>query len=57
MNWISQGLLLSLGPTLVQLFIVFPLKADKGVMGLDLGVFTPLVVIFFNAVWGLVAAY
>jgi hypothetical protein len=57
MNWISQGLLLSLGPTLVQLFIVFPLKADKGVMGLDLGVFTPLFVIFFNAVWGLVAAY
>jgi hypothetical protein len=36
---------------------VFPLKADKGVMGLDLGVFTPLFVIFFNAVWGLVAAY
>jgi hypothetical protein len=56
-NWIGQGLLLSLGPTLVQLFIVFPFKADKDVMGLDLGVFTPFFVIFFNAVWGLVAAY
>lgn len=52
-----KGLLLSLGPTLVQLFVVFPLKAQKGTMGLDLGTLTPVFVILFNAVWGIVAAY
>ena len=51
-----RGLLFSLGPTLVQLFIVFPLKAHKGVMGLDLGALTPVFVILFNAIWGLTAA-
>ncbi len=52
-----QGLLFSLGPTIVQLFVVFPQKAHKGMLGLDLGTLTPLFVIFFNAVWGVVAAY
>ena len=52
-----QGLLLSLGPTIVQLFIVFPIKANKGLMGLELGTLTPLFVLFFNAVWGITAAY
>ncbi len=52
-----KGLILSLGPTLVQLFVVFPFKAQKGAMGLDLGALTPLFVIFFNAVWGIAAAY
>ena len=52
----SKGLVLSLGPSLVQLFVVFPVKAGKGVMGLDLGVLTPVLVLVFNAVWGLAAA-
>lgn len=56
-QWVRQGLLLSLGPTLVQLFVVFPLKAQKGVLGLELGVLTPVLVIVANAVWGLVTAY
>jgi hypothetical protein len=51
-----RGLILSLGPTLVQFFIVFPVKAHKGVMGFDLGTLTPVFVIFFNAIWGLTAA-
>ena len=50
-----QGLIFSLGPTLVQLFVVFP-KAHKGMMGLDLGTLTPLAVVVFNAVWGVTAA-
>ncbi|KPJ75903.1 MAG: hypothetical protein AMJ54_13530 [Deltaproteobacteria bacterium SG8_13] len=53
---ISKGILLSLGPSLVQLFVVFPIKAGKGVMGLELGLLTPLLVLIFNAVWGLAAA-
>ncbi|RMG43313.1 MAG: hypothetical protein D6719_04060 [Candidatus Dadabacteria bacterium] len=60
--WAKQSLvlrsfLLSLGPTLVQLLIVFPLKAGKGLAGLELGLLTPLFVIFFNFVWGITAVY
>jgi len=56
-SYITRGLLWSLGPTLVQLFVVFPIKAHKGSMGLDLGTLTPLFVIIFNAVWGITASY
>lgn len=50
-----RGLLLSLGPTFVQLFIVFP-QAGRGMMGLELGTLTPAFVLIFNASWGLTAA-
>ncbi|MBW2340691.1 MAG: hypothetical protein JRF50_10180 [Deltaproteobacteria bacterium] len=53
---LSRGLILSLGPTLVQLFVIFPLKAHKGVMGLDLGSLAPVFVFIFNAIWGLTTA-
>ncbi len=49
-----KGAILSLLPTAVQLFVVFPLKAGKGIAGLDLGLLTPLFVLFFNWVWGVV---
>jgi hypothetical protein len=39
---LAQGLIFSLGPTLVQLFVVLPMKANK--------------VFFFNAIWGVAAA-
>lgn len=52
----TKGLILSLGPTLVQLFVIFPLKANKGAMGIELGMLTPVLVILFNAVWGVSAA-
>ena len=55
-RFLYRGLIFSLGPTIVQLFIVFPLKAGKGVMGMDLGLLTPLFVFVFNAIWGLTAA-
>jgi hypothetical protein len=51
-----RGIVYSLGPTLVQLFVVFPLKLGKGWLGLDLGALMPLFVIFFNIVWGVCAA-
>jgi len=56
-TWLQRGLLLSLGPSLVQLFVVFPLKAKKGVLGLELGILTPVLVLVFNAVWGVVASW
>jgi hypothetical protein len=54
---ISRGLILSLGPTIIQLFVVFPIKAQKGLLGLDLGLLTPAFVLFFNFVWGVKAAW
>jgi hypothetical protein len=52
-----RGIVYSAGPTLVQLFIVFPFMAKKGMFGLQLGTLTPLFVIFFNIIWGITAAY
>jgi hypothetical protein len=50
-----RALLYSLGPTFVQLFIVFPERAGKGMMGLELGTMTPAFVVLFNFVWALTA--
>lgn len=55
-SWFKRGLLFSLGPTLFQLFFVFPFQAGKGYLGMELGMWTPLLVVWFNAVWGWVAA-
>jgi len=52
-----KGAILSLFPTAVQLFVVFPMMAHKGVAGLDIGLLTPLFVLFFNWVWGVVTAW
>ena len=56
MTYVSRGLIYSLAPSLVQIFIVFPLVAHKGVGGLQLGYLTPVLVLFFNVIWGVVAA-
>jgi len=56
LSLMAQGAVFSLGPSVVQLLVVFPYKAHKGLLGLDLGLLTPLLVVFFNLVWGLTAA-
>jgi hypothetical protein len=53
---IRKGSLLSLFPTAVQLFIIFPFKTGKGIAGLRLGQLTPAFVLFFNWVWGVATA-
>ena len=53
---LRKGSVLSLFPTAVQLFVVFPFKAGKGMGGLELGMLTPLLVLFFNWVWGITTA-
>ncbi len=50
-----KAALLSLAPTVVQLFYVFP-KQDQGPAGLKLGTLTPLMVLFFNLVWAITTA-
>ena len=52
----SKGAVMSIFPTIVQLFFIFPYKAHKGVAGIELGILTPLLVIVFNWVWGVVTA-
>lgn len=53
---LAKSFLLSLFPTIVQLFVIFPYQTNAGVAGLGLGTLTPLLVLFFNWVWGLTAA-
>lgn len=50
-----RGLLISLGPSAAQLFYVFPVLQHKGVLGLKLGILTPVVVVLLNWLWGLAA--
>lgn len=57
MDWLRRGLVLSLAPSAVQLFVVFPIRAHQGVLGLELGLLTPLLVLVANAVWGVVASW
>jgi len=51
-----KGTILSFYPTMVQLFIVFPIKAKKGIAGIELGILTPALVFIFNWVWGVVTS-
>ena len=55
-KFVYCGLIYSLFPSLVQLFIVFPLKANKEIMGVALGSLTPIFVLLFNFVWGISTA-
>ena len=52
----SRGILFSLIPTFFQLLYVFPFQQGKGMLGLGLGVLTPVFVFLYNAVWGLCTA-
>jgi hypothetical protein len=52
-----RGFIFGLAPTVVQCLIVFPVKMDAGIMGFGLGQLTPLLVLLFNTVWGVVTAY
>jgi hypothetical protein len=52
----GKGMVMSLFPTLFQLLVVFPHMAHKGMFGLGLGEFTPLLVFIFNAIWGIATA-
>ncbi|MBW2279784.1 MAG: hypothetical protein JRG82_03495 [Deltaproteobacteria bacterium] len=52
---VQKGLLLSLAPSAAQLFWFMP-EQNLGVLGQDLGTFTPAVVVLANATWGWVLA-
>ncbi len=51
------GLIGGLVPTGVQLFYVFPVLQGQGEMGLELGRWTPALVVMANTLWGVGTAY
>lgn len=55
-RYLLRGVLLSLGPTAYQLFVVFPLFWNQGPLGVRLGMLTPALVLVYNAVWGTTAS-
>jgi hypothetical protein len=55
-NPVMRGIILSIAPTLVQLFVIFPFLLHKGMMGLQLGNLMPVLVVFFNIIWGITAS-
>ena len=52
---VTRGLLWSLAPSAFMLLHQMP-AAGKGLFGLGYGVFTPVLVLLINAVWGVTAA-
>lgn len=50
-----KGSVLSLIPAAVQLFILLP-SAGKGVAGLELGLYTPALILLIHWVWGIASA-
>jgi hypothetical protein len=54
--WVLRGLLFGLLPSLVQLVVVFP-SMKAGMLGLNLGTMTPVMVIVCNSIWGIVASF
>lgn len=55
-NFIMRGLLYSLAPSLIQLLVILPVQ-KQGLLGLAQGAVTPLQVLLFNAVWGIVTVF
>jgi hypothetical protein len=53
---VLRGCVFSLFPSAMMFFMVFP-KMGKGLLGLDFGMLTPLLVIALNFIYGIVAAY
>ena len=50
--WARKGMWISLLPTAIQLFYVYPYQSPFGLLGLGLGALTPLFVTLLNLIWG-----
>ncbi|BBO82619.1 hypothetical protein [Desulfosarcina ovata] len=51
-----KGTLISLVPTAVLLFFLYPFKMHKGMLGMNLGMWTPVLVLVYGWVWGVTTA-
>ncbi|MDJ0876931.1 MAG: hypothetical protein QNJ02_16790 [Desulfobacterales bacterium] len=52
---LMRSLLISLGPTAAQLFYVYPVLQHRGLLGLKLGLLTPVVIAGIHWIWGMAA--
>lgn len=52
----SLGVIYSLPQSLISLLVLFP-KMNRGLLGLQLGYVTPILVLFFGFVWGWTTAF
>jgi hypothetical protein len=50
--WVRKGLWISLLPAAVQLLYVFPYQSGQDLLGLNLGVLTPVFIVVQYLVWG-----
>lgn len=50
-SYVSLGVIYSLPQTLISLLVLMP-KMGRGMLGLHLGIMTPVLVLFFGLVWG-----
>lgn len=55
--WVRKGILISIAPTLFQLFFVFPYQTTYGTLGIELGMLTPLFIFCYNLVWGVFTGF
>ena len=53
-HWVRKGLWVCLIPSAVQLLYIYPYLTKYGPLGLSLGALTPVFIIGYNLVWGLV---
>lgn len=51
-----KGVLLSLIPTLFQLFVVLPKLYGVNILGLEFSILLPLYIFLLNGIWGIFAA-
>lgn len=49
---VIKGMVLGILPWLSSIFYMLPYGMDKGFLGLDLGMGTPVWTLFFGAIWG-----
>ncbi|MGH8128363.1 MAG: hypothetical protein ACRETC_08355, partial [Gammaproteobacteria bacterium] len=57
LNIFLRGLLFSIGPTIIECLVVLPVKMHAGWGGVHLGMWMPVLVVIFNAVWGITTAF
>jgi hypothetical protein len=55
-SYYYRGAVFSLGQTSIQLFVILP-KMGKGLLGLQFGALTPILILVFGIIWGLATGF
>jgi len=54
-SYVSQGIIYSLPQTLIALLVMMP-NMGRGLLGLQMGYTTPVLILFFGFIWGIVTS-